>query len=124
MKKKLLVSTILALTTGMVFAQGQNPAPAPAPAPVPAQGQLSTTVLTTTTATGEVRTTILKPRVPAAAPLVPTEGVVQVAIRQGNPVQLINPVAPARYGNGQEHVMHDPNDPGKPKGISLFAWSF
>jgi hypothetical protein len=122
MKKKLLVSTILALTTGMVFAQGQNPASAPAP--VPAQGQLSTTVLTTTTATGEVRTTILKPRVPAAAPLVPTEGVVQVAIRQGNPVQLINPVAPARYGNGQEHVMHDPNDPGKPKGISLFAWSF
>jgi hypothetical protein len=122
MKKKLLVSTILALTAGVVLAQGQDQTPAPAP--VPAQGQLSTTVLTTTTTTGEVRTTILKPRVPAAAPLVPTEGVVQVAIRQGNPVQLINPVAPARYGNGQEHVMHDPNDPGKPKGISLFAWSF
>ena len=118
MKKKLLVSTILALTTGMAFAQGQ------APAPAPAQSQLSTTVLTTTTATGEVRTTILKPRPPAAAPVVPTEGVVQVAIRQGSPVQLINPVAPARYGNGQEHVMHDPSDPGKPKGISLFAWSF
>jgi hypothetical protein len=118
MKKKLLVSTILALTIGMAFAQ------TPAQAPAPAQGQLSTTVLTTTTATGEVRTTILKPRPPAAAPIVPTEGVVQVAIRQGSPVQLINPVAPARYGNGQEHVMHDPNDPGKPKGISLFAWSF
>ena len=118
MKKKLLVSTILALTAGMALAQGQDQVPGQG------QGQLSTTVLTTTTATGEVRTTILKPRVPAAAPLVPTEGVVQVAIRQGNPVQLINPVAPARYGNGQEHVMHDPNDPGKPKGISLFAWSF
>ena len=118
MKKKLLVSTILALTAGMALAQGQGQVPGQG------QGQLSTTVLTTTTATGEVRTTILKPRVPAAAPLVPTEGVVQVAIRQGNPVQLINPVAPARYGNGQEHVMHDPNDPGKPKGISLFAWSF
>ena len=118
MKKKLLVSTILALTAGMALAQGQSQVPGQG------QGQLSTTVLTTTTATGEVRATILKPRVPAAAPLVPTEGVVQVAIRQGNPVQLINPVAPARYGNGQEHVMHDPNDPGKPKGISLFAWSF
>ena len=118
MKKKLLVSTILALTAGMALAQGQSQVPGQG------QGQLSTTVLTTTTATGEVRTTILKPRVPAAAPLVPTEGVVQVAIRQGNPVQLINPVAPARYGNGQEHVMHDPNDPGKPKGVSLFAWSF
>ena len=92
--------------------------------PGQAQGQLATTVLTTTTTTGEVRTTILESRLPAAAPIVPTEGVVQVAIRQGNPVQLINPVAPARYGNGQEHVMHDPNDPGKPKGISLFAWSF
>ena len=118
MKKKLLVSTILALTAGMALAQGQGQVPGQG------QGQLSTTVLTTTTATGEVRTTILKPRVPAAAPLVPTEGVVQVAIRQGNPIQLINPVAPARYGNGQEHVMHDPNDPGKPKGISLFAWNF
>ena len=118
MKKKLLVSTILAMIAGMALAQEQGQVPGQG------QGQLSTTVLTTTTATGEVRTTILKPRVPAAAPLVPTEGVVQVAIRQGNPVQLINPVAPARYGNGQEHVMHDPNDPGKPKGISLFAWSF
>ena len=128
MKKKLLVSTILALTAGMALAQGQGQVPGQSPGqsqvPGQGQGQLSTTVLTTTTATGEVRTTILKPRVPAAAPLVPTEGVVQVAIRQGNPVQLINPVAPARYGNGQEHVMHDPNDPGKPKGISLFAWSF
>ena len=118
MKEKLLVSTILALTAGMALAQGQDQVPGQG------QGQLSTTVLTTTTATGEVRTTILKPRVPAAAPLVPTEGVVQVAIRQGNPLQLVNPVAPARYGNGQEHVMHDPDDPGKPKGISLFAWSF
>ena len=124
MKKKLLVSTILAVTAGMALAQGQGQVQEQGQVPGQGQGQLSTTVLTTTTATGEVRTTILKPRVPAAAPLVPTEGVVQVAIRQGNPVQLINPVAPARYGNGQEHVMHDPNDPGKPKGISLFAWSF
>jgi hypothetical protein len=124
MKKNLLVSTILALTAGMALAQGQGQVQEQGQVPGQGQGQLSTTVLTTTTATGEVRTTILKPRVPAAAPLVPTEGVVQVAIRQGNPVQLINPVAPARYGNGQEHVMHDPNDPGKPKGISLFAWSF
>ena len=120
MKKKLLISTILALTAGMALAQ----APAQTPIPGQAQGQLATTVLTTTTPTGEVRKTILESRLPAAAPIVPTEGVVQVAIRQGNPVQLINPVAPARYGNGQEHVMHDPNDPGKPKGISLFAWSF
>ena len=60
MKKKLLVSMILALTAGMALAQGQDQVPGQG------QGQLSTTVLTTTTATGEVRTTILKSRVPAA----------------------------------------------------------
>jgi hypothetical protein len=110
MRKKLLISMLLAVTTGMAFAQGQ--------------GQLSTTVTTTTNATGEVQTTLPKPRPPAAAPIVPIEGVVQAAIRHGNPVQMINPVAPARYGNAQEHASHDPNDPGKPKGIVLFAWSF
>jgi hypothetical protein len=134
MKKILFVSMTFALTTGMALAQGQTQAQVsgqgqaqtqPQPQiPGQGQGQLSTTVLTTTTATGEVRTTILKPRPPAAAPIVPTEGVVQVAVRQGQPLQLINPVAPVRYGNGQQHVMHDPEDPGKPKGISLFAWSF
>jgi len=118
MKKNLLVSALLALTAGMALAQGQDQIPGQG------QGQLATTVLTTTTATGEVKTTILKSSLPAAAPIVPTEGVVQVAIRPGSPMQLINPLAPARYGNGQEHVMHDPNDPGKPKGVSLFAWSF
>jgi hypothetical protein len=47
-----------------------------------------------------------------------------MAIRTGQPIQLINPVAPARFGSGQERVSHDPKDPGKPKGIVLFAWSF
>jgi hypothetical protein len=110
MKKELLISLFLALTTGMAFAQAQ------------VQGKLSTT--TKARSNGELSTTLPKPRPPAAAPFVPTEGAVQVAIRTGRPIQLINPAAPARYGNAQEHVMHDPNDPGKPKGISLFAWSF
>jgi len=110
MKKKLLISMLLAMTTGMAFAQAQ------------VQGKLSTT--TGATATGELQTTLPKPRPPAAVPFVPTEGAVQVAIRTGRPIQLINPAAPARYGNAQEHVSHDPKDPGKPKGIVLFAWSF
>ena len=65
MKKNLLVSTILALTAGMALAQGQGQVQEQGQVPGQGQGQLSTTVLTTTTATGEVRTTILKPRVPA-----------------------------------------------------------
>ncbi len=107
--KKTFLSILLAAATTVAFGQGQ--------------GELTTTT-TTTTATGEVQTTLPKPRPPAAAPVVPTEGAVQLAIRTGNPIQLINPAAPARYGNGHDHVSHDPQDPGKPKGIVLFAWTF
>jgi hypothetical protein len=109
--KKIFLSILLAAATGAAFGQGQ--------------GELTTTTTTTTTAaTGELQTQLPKPRPPAAAPIVPTEGAVQMAIRTGQPIQLINPVAPARFGSGQERVSHDPKDPGKPKGIVLFAWSF
>jgi hypothetical protein len=110
--KRTLLSILLAAATSVAFGQGQ--------------GQLTTsnTATTTTTATGELQTQLPKPRPPSAAPIVPTEGAVQMAIRTGQPIQLINPAAPARFGNGQEHVSHDPNNPGKPKGIVLFAWSF
>ena len=109
--KRILLSILLAAATSVAFGQGQ--------------GQLTTSnTTTTTTATGELQTQLPKPRPPSAAPIVPTEGAVQMAIRTGQPIQLINPAAPARFGNGQEHVSHDPNNPGKPKGIVLFAWSF
>ncbi len=51
-------------------------------------------------------------------------GVIPTAVRNGNPLQLLNPRAPARYGNSQEHVTFDPNDPGRPTGIKLFEWTF
>lgn len=51
-------------------------------------------------------------------------GVVPTAIRNGNPLQMLNPRAPARYGNSQEHVTFDPNNPGKPTGVKLFEWTF
>ena len=108
--KKIFLSILLAAATSVALGQGQ--------------GELTTTTTTTTTRTGELQTTLPRPRPPAAVPLVPTEGAVQVALRTGQPIQLINPAAPARFGNGQEHVMHDSKDPGKPKGIVLFAWSF
>lgn len=102
--KKTFLSILLAAASGVAFGQE----------------------LTTTTAptTGQIETELPKPRPPAAAPLVPSEGAVQVAIRTRQPIQLINPAAPAEYGNGHDRVSHDPNDPGKPKGIVLFAWTF
>lgn len=105
--KKTFLSILLAGATSIALGQEQ--------------GELTTT---TTTPRSEVITTLPKPRPPSAAPIVPIEGAVQVAIRTGNPIQLINPAAPARYGNAQDHVSHDPKDPGKPKGVVLFAWSF
>ena len=103
--KKAFLSIVLAAASSVAF------------------GQELTTTVTTTTA-GRVETELPKPRPPSAAPIVPTEGAVQIALRTGQPIQLINPAAPAEYGNGNERVSHDPNDPGKPKGIVLFAWSW
>ena len=51
-------------------------------------------------------------------------GVVPRAIRGGNPLQMLNPRAPAKYGTAQESVMTDPRDPGKWKGIKLFSFLF
>ena len=85
------------------------------------QGELSThDVRTTTTATGEVQTTTAPNERRRRRRLVPTEGAVQVAIRGGNPLQMLNPARRREYGTAQEHVSHDPNDPGKPKGIVAF----
>lgn len=106
--KKLFLSILLATATSMSFGQGQ--------------GELTTTTTTPTTP-GKVQKPPLNDR-PGAVPIVPTEGAVQMAIRTGRPIQLINPAAPAQYGSGQEHVTHDQKDPGKPKGIVLFAWTW
>ena len=105
--KKLFLNILLAVAASVAFGQGQ--------------GELTTTTRTTTT--GKLQTQLPNDR-PGAVPYVPKEGAVQVAIRTGRPLQLINPAAPARYGTGQEHASHDPNDPGKPKGIVFWAWNF
>lgn len=70
---------------------------------------------------------VIPPAKPVATPVpVPSArgGVIPTAVRNGNPLQLLNPRAPARYGNSQQHITTDPRDPGKPTGISLFAWTF
>ena len=70
------------------------------------------------------------PPLPARAPV----GVVPRAIRGGNPLQMLNPAAPARYGTSQQSVAFKseypgqrngkPEDPGKWNGIKLFELYF
>ena len=51
-------------------------------------------------------------------------GVIPRAIGGGNPLQMLNPLAPAKYGTAQESVSLNPDDPGKVNGINLFSISF
>ncbi len=48
-------------------------------------------------------------------------GIVAQAFNTKKPLQMINPLAPARYGDGSESVSWDPDKPEKPKGIILFG---
>lgn len=55
-------------------------------------------------------------------PLPPREagGVIPRAVRGGNPLQMLNPRAPARYGTAEQSVSFHPDVPGKWNGIKLF----
>ena len=51
-------------------------------------------------------------------------GVIPRAIRGGNPLQMLNPFAPAKYGTAEENSVLDPNITGQGDGIKLFSLSF
>jgi len=51
-------------------------------------------------------------------------GVIPRAIRGGDPMQMLNPSAPAKYGTAEENVSLDPDVPGKGNGIKFFSISF
>jgi hypothetical protein len=51
-------------------------------------------------------------------------GVIPRAIRGGNPLQMLNPLAPAKYGTASENVSVDPDVPGKVNGINFVSISF
>ena len=113
--KKLFFSILLATATSVAFGQGQ--------------GELTTTTTTTRRRPHHRRRTT-GDATPAMAGrerrrYIPKEGAVQVAIRTGKPLQLINP-AGARALRRRERSTrsHEPKDPGKPKGIVFFAWTF
>lgn len=48
-------------------------------------------------------------------------GVVKQAVDMKKPLELINPFAPEKYGDGSQDVTWDPDNPEKPKGIILFG---
>ncbi len=48
-------------------------------------------------------------------------GIVAQAFHMKKPLQIINPLAPAKEGNGHDNVSWDPDKPEKPKGIILFG---
>lgn len=47
-------------------------------------------------------------------------GVVAQAFKMKKPLELVNPLAPEKYG-GSEDISWDPDNPEKPKGIILFG---
>lgn len=52
------------------------------------------------------------------------DGVIPRAFQPGgNPLQMLNPYAPAKYGTAEQHVVIDPQT-GKWKGIKLFTVNF
>src|SRR5205809_6761128 len=61
---------------------------------------------------------------PATLPEQNISGAIPRAIRGGNPLQMLNPFAPAKYGTAEENVSLDPEVPGKWNGIDLFSISF
>jgi hypothetical protein len=51
-------------------------------------------------------------------------GVIPRLIRSGNPLQMLNPLAPAKYGMAEENVLIDSDGSGKVNGINFLSISF
>lgn len=99
--KTLIAAAVVALIANVASAQTYTAPAAPRKAPPP-------------------------PRHEAPQPITSrdVQGVIPRAARGGNPLQMLNPGAPARYGTAEEHVMLKPDGSGKWNGIRLFAIYF
>ncbi|HJT81301.1 MAG TPA: hypothetical protein VJ719_08905 [Chthoniobacterales bacterium] len=64
-----------------------------------------------------VRPTGVKP--PPVSETRQFEGSIPAGVRGGNPLQMLNPKAPAQYGTAWEHVIYEPYT-WKWRGIKLF----
>lgn len=65
-----------------------------------------------------------KPKPPPPITARDVQGVIPRAVRGGNPAQMLNPRAPARYGTSEQSVTLKPDGSGKWNGIKLFEIVF
>ncbi len=109
MKTKTLIACLATglLTLGQAARAAANPATAPSH-----------------TASFEARHHARQTHRPASLSEQNISGVIPRAIHGGNPLQMLNPFAPAKYGTAEENVSLDPEVPGKGNGINLFSISF
>jgi hypothetical protein len=74
--------------------------------------------------TFESRQQVRQTRRPPTLSAGEVSGVIPRAIRGGNPLQMLNPFAPAKYGAANESLSIDPDVPGKVNGIILVSIPF
>jgi hypothetical protein len=78
----------------------------------------------TFTAPAQPRPVQPKPKPPPPITARDVQGVIPRAVRGGNPLQMVNPRAPARYGTSEQSVTLKPDGSGKWNGIKLFEIVF
>lgn len=75
-------------------------------------------------------TGIIVQRPVIAAPIardgqISVDGSAARAVRSGQPLQMINPFAPASFGDGSDMVRREPDDPEqRPRGFKLLTFEF
>ncbi len=117
MKKATMIGACLVLSLVLARAQGE------ATGAYQARSSTPTTEITTTPS-------LVKPAAPEslASKWLRTEnpqysGVLVKVARTDNPLQLINPAAPARYGNGIDNVVVDPIS-RRTTGLAFFSFKW
>jgi len=66
-----------------------------------------------------------QPMAPVVEPQRVIDGTIGKAMETGQPLQMINPLAPTRFGNGQEVLSRDPARPRKnPEGVIILGFRF
>jgi len=128
--KKWLILTAIVLAATSAYAQAPaqaqvQPTNAPPTNPQPAHANQS--LLTRTSGPGKLVLPSLeletgKPNEIVAGKLT-YSGIVVQAIKAKNPLQLLNPAAPARYGSGQDNVANYPFSGTGPL-LKLFSIDF
>lgn len=54
-------------------------------------------------------------------PLIKLNGSLTQAVKSKQPWQVVNPLAPASYGTGEQNVSQDPDEVGRNEGLLIFG---